>query len=307
MQLTHIQLLKVKVDAKIHFYFFFICGIIVLVMNMIMNGKLVREEKVKDLKYRISKLDKKLSLVVIEVGDDEASKVYIKQKEKLALELGINFIVRKFRSAACESEIINAINEYNLDDNINGIMLQLPLPKQLDEFKLINYIDPNKDVDGLTSLNLGKLFQGSECLSSCTASGIVDLLDYYGVDLSGKNVVIINRSIVIGKPLAMMLVDRNATVTVCHSKTREIKSFTKTADIVITGVGKPNFLTKDMVKEGVIVIDAGITRFNGKVAGDVCFDEVKDKSLYITPVPGGVGVMTVYELCENLYKTLRLK
>ena len=274
---------------------------------MIMNGKLVREEKVKDLKYRISKLDKKLSLVVIEVGDDEASKVYIKQKEKLALELGINFIVRKFRSNACESEIINAIKGYNLDNNINGIMLQLPLPKQLDEFKLINYIDPNKDVDGLTSLNLGKLFQGSECLSSCTANGIVDLLDYYGVDLSGKNVVIINRSIVIGKPLAMMLIDRNATVTVCHSKTRDLKSFTKTADIVITGVGKPNFLNKDMVKEGVIAIDAGITRFNGKVAGDVCFDEVKDKSLYITPVPGGVGVMTVYELCENLYKTVRLK
>ena len=274
---------------------------------MIIDGKKVREDKLKDLKVRIDALDKKLTLVVVKVGSDEASGVYVKQKERLAKELGVNFISRLLPSDVTESELISVINEYNMDKLVNGIIVQLPLPKHINETKVVNSIDVNKDVDGLTILNTGKLFQNMDTLVSCTSSGIIDMLDYYNINVSGKNAVVIGRSLLVGKPVSMLLNNRNATVTMCHSKTENLSEITRNADIIVIAIGVPNFLTSDMVKEGAVVIDVGINRVNGKLVGDASFEELKEKCSYITPVPGGVGQMTVYELYENVYKTLKLK
>ncbi len=274
---------------------------------MIIDGKKVREDKLVDLKSRINKLDKKLTLVVIKVGNDEASNVYVNQKEKLAKEIGVNFIRRELSDSISEEELISIINEYNINDNVNGIIVQLPLPKQINESNIVNSISANKDVDGLTYYNTGKLFQNVDTLVSCTSSGIIDMLDYYNIPLSGKSVTVIGRSLLVGKPLSLLFNNRNATVTMCHSKTKNLINYTKNADIVVVAVGKPNFLTSDMVKDGAVVIDVGINRLDGKLIGDTCFDELKNKCSYITPVPGGVGQMTVYELYENVYKTLKLK
>ena len=274
---------------------------------MIIDGKKVREDKLKDLKVRIDALDKKLTLVVVKVGSDEASGVYVKQKERLAKELGVNFISRLLPSDVTESELISVINEYNMDKLVNGIIVQLPLPKHINETRVVNSIDVNKDVDGLTILNTGKLFQNMDTLVSCTSSGIIDMLDYYNINVSGKNAVVIGRSLLVGKPVSMLLNNRNATVTMCHSKTENLSEITRKADIIVIAIGVPNFLTSDMVKEGAVVIDVGINRVNGKLVGDASFEELKEKCSYITPVPGGVGQMTVYELYENVYKTLKLK
>lgn len=274
---------------------------------MIIDGKKVREDKLKDLKRKIDALDKKLTLVVVKVGNDEASGVYVKQKELLAKELGVNFISRVLPSDVTESELISVINEYNLDKSVNGIIVQLPLPKHINETRVVNTIDVNKDVDGLTILNTGKLFQNMDTLVSCTSSGIIDLLDYYNIEVSGKNAVVIGRSLLVGKPVSMLLNNRNATVTMCHSKTENLSEITRNADIIVVAIGVPNFLTSDMVKEGAVVIDVGINRVNGKLMGDADFENLKEKCSYITPVPGGVGQMTVYELYENVYKTLKLK
>ena len=274
---------------------------------MIIDGKKVREDKLKDLKVRIDALDKKLTLVVVKVGSDEASGVYVKQKERLAKELGVNFISRLLPSDVTESELISVINEYNMDKLVNGIIVQLPLPKHINETRVVNSIDVNKDVDGLTILNTGKLFQNMDTLVSCTSSGIIDMLDYYNINVSGKNAVVIGRSLLVGKPVSMLLNNRNATVTMCHSKTENLSEITRTADIIVIAIGVPNFLTSDMVKEGAVVIDVGINRVKGKLVGDASFEELKEKCSYITPVPGGVGQMTVYELYENVYKTLKLK
>lgn len=274
---------------------------------MIIDGKKVREDKLKDLKARIDALDKKLTLVVVKVGSDEASGVYVKQKERLAKELGVNFISRVLPSDVTESELISVINEYNMDKLVNGIIVQLPLPKHINESRIINSIDVNKDVDGLTILNTGKLFQNMDTLVSCTSRGIIDMLDYYNIKVSGKNAVVIGRSLLVGKPVSMLLNNRNATVTMCHSKTENLSEITRKADIIVIAIGVPNFLTSNMVKEGAVVIDVGINRVNGKLVGDAAFEELKEKCSYITPVPGGVGQMTVYELYENVYKTLKLK
>lgn len=274
---------------------------------MIIDGKKVREDKLKDLKRKIDALDKKLTLVVVKVGNDEASGVYVKQKELLAKELGVNFISRVLPSDVTESELISVINEYNLDKSVNGIIVQLPLPKHINETRVVNTIDVNKDVDGLTILNTGKLFQNMDTLVSCTSSGIIDLLDYYNIEVSGKNAVVIGRSLLVGKPVSMLLNNRNATVTMCHSKTENLSEITRNADIIVVAIGVPNFLTSDMVKEGAVVIDVGINRVNGKLMGDADFENLKEKCSYITPVPGGVGQMTVFELYENVYKTLKLK
>ena len=185
--------------------------------------------------------------------------------------------------------------------------LDLPLPKHINETRVVNTIDVNKDVDGLTILNTGKLFQNMDTLVSCTSSGIIDLLDYYNIEISGKNAVVIGRSLLVGKPVSMLLNNRNATVTMCHSKTENLSEITRNADIIIVAIGVPNFLTSDMVKEGAVVIDVGINRVDGKLVGDANFESLKEKCSYITPVPGGVGQMTVYELYENVYKTLKLK
>ena len=275
-------------------------------MNII-DGKLVRKEMLEELKKKVHKLNENLSLLVIQVGNDEASNVYIKQKETAALEVGYNFIHKHYTEDISEEDLINSIQKYNNDNLITGIMVQMPIPKTLNSTTILNTIDPLKDVDGLTSVNAGKLVQNIEGLVPCTAKGIIDLLDYYQIPLEGSNVVIIGRSILVGKPVSYLLTNRNASVTLLHSKSQNIKDYTKRADIVIVAVGIPHFLKEDMVKDNAIVIDVGISRIDGKLVGDVDFDKVKDKCRYITPVPGGVGPMTVYELMNNVYLARKLQ
>jgi len=267
----------------------------------LLDGRKIRNKKIEELKNKVSKLDKKLGLVVIQVGNDEASNVYVKQKEKLALDIGYNFIYKKFSEDISNKKIIEYIKDLNKDDNINGIIVQLPLSKSLDTNLIINMIDPSKDVDGLTYINSGKLIQNSNALIPCTPKGIIDLLKEYNIEIEGKNVVIIGRSILVGKPLFNLFINNNATVTLCHSKSKDITYYTRNADIVVVAVGKKYFLKKDMIKENAIIIDVGINRENNKLYGDVDFDNVKDITSYITPVPGGVGPMTVYELMNNVY------
>ena len=268
-----------------------------------LRGKDYREKNIPLLKEKIAQVDSQLGLVVIQVGEDEASKVYVKQKEKLALELGYKFIHKTYGEDVTDEEIISYINEINNDDTVDGIIVQMPLPKHLNTSLIQNSISPLKDVDGLTYVNAGKLIANSPALVPCTPKGIIDLLDDNGIEIEGKNVVVIGRSILVGKPIANLLTNRNATVTLCHSKTNDIGFYTRNADIVIVAVGKAGFLTEDMVKEGVVVIDVGINRIDGKLYGDVDYEGVSKKASYITPVPGGVGPMTVYELMNNVYES----
>ena len=267
-------------------------------MKMI-DGKLVRDERKKELIEKVNKLDKKLTLVDVNVGNDEASKIYIKQKEKMALNIGYNFINLHFDNII-EEELIKEIDKLNKDDNITGIIVQLPLPDYLNKDKILNTILPSKDVDGLTNTNLLKLINKEKCLLPCTPKGILSLLDYYNIDLH-QNVVIVGRSKLVGYPLFNLLLNRDSTVTICHSKTKNLKEITKNADILIVAVGKKGLITKDMIKDEVIIIDVGINRVDDKIYGDV-EDDCKDKASYITPVPGGVGPMTVISLMENVYE-----
>ncbi len=275
-------------------------------MNLI-DGKMVRNAKLEELKEKLSKLENKPNLVVIQVGNDEASNVYIKQKEKLASELQYNFIHKHFKEDTSEEELVKEISNCNNDSLINGIIVQLPIPKHLNSNNIINAINPLKDVDGLTSINAGKLVQNTPGLIPCTAKGIIDLLDYYEIPLEGANVVVIGRSLLVGKPVANLLTNRNASVTLLHSKSKNISYYTQNADIIVVAVGVPHFLTKDMIKDGSVIIDVGINRVNGKLLGDVDFDNLKDICSYITPVPGGVGPMTVYELMNNVYLARKLQ
>ena len=272
-----------------------------------MRSKEFKEIKMADLKNKVNQLGTQLGLVVIQIGDDEASNVYVKQKEKLAWEIGYKFVHKRYTSNVTNEEIIEYINELNNDDSIDGIIVQMPIPSHLDTELIQNTISPLKDVDGLTFFNTGRLVHGSPALVPCTPKGIVELLDYYNIDIEGKKAVVVGRSILVGKPIAHMLLNRNATVTTCHSKTKDVSSYTKDADIVVVAVGKAGFLTGDMIKEGSIVIDVGISRIDGKLYGDVDFESCKDKVSYLTPVPGGVGPMTVYELMNNVYEAHMLR
>ena len=268
-----------------------------------MRGKEYKEKNIPILKDKINDLGIQLGLVVIQVGEDEASNVYVKQKEKLALELGYKFIHKKYKEDVNNDKVINYINKLNKDDSIDGIIVQMPLPKHLDTELIQNTISPLKDVDGLTYINAGKLLHNSPSLIPCTPKGIIDLLDEYGINIEGKNAVVIGRSILVGKPIANILTNRNATVTLCHSHSKDISFYTKNADLIVVAAGKKDLLTADMVKDGVIVVDVGINRIDGKLYGDVDFESVSKKASYITPVPGGIGPMTVYELMKNVYET----
>lgn len=269
---------------------------------MIIDGKLVKKEKLLELKQQLELLNKKPCLCVIQVGHDEASNVYVKQKAKLCKELGYEFIHRTLPEDIDEVMLIQAIDLLNLDDEVDGIIVQMPLPPHLNPIKVLNAIDSAKDVDGLTYLNSGMLLQKADGFIPCTPKGVIDLLNYYNISIEGKQCLVIGRSILVGKPMAHLLLDRNGTVTVAHSKTPNLKELCQQADIIVTSVGKKWLITEDMVKEGAVVIDVGINRENGKLYGDVDFDRVSQKASYITPVPGGVGQMTVYELCENTHK-----
>lgn len=266
-----------------------------------LNGKELRDKLILKLKEKVEKLPTQLGLVVIQVGEEEASKVYVRQKEKIALELGYKFIHKVYPTSVEDKELIEYIESLNNDDTIDGIIVQMPLPKHLNTNAIQNTISPNKDVDGLTFYNAGKLLHNIPSLIPCTPKGIMDLLDEHKIEIAGKNVAVIGRSILVGKPIATLLTNRNATVAICHSKTENIAVYTKNADIVIAAVGSPAFLTADMVKPGSAIIDVGINRINGKLYGDVDYENVSKVASYITPVPGGVGPMTVYELMHNVY------
>ena len=274
------------------------------------DGKIISTKIKEELKAEIKTYMIKPCLAVIQIGNDEASNVYISAKQKACSEVGIYLKHIKFDEDSREIEIINKIIELNNDEYVHGILLQLPIPEKFNEEKLINYISRNKDVDGLTDINVGKLINNKKCLVSCTPQGIIKLLEESGVSIPGKNVVIVGRSKLVGKPLISLFLNNDATVTVCHSKTNNLKEFTKNADILVVAVGKKHLITEDMVKKDSVVIDVGINRIDGKLYGDVDYENVKNKVSLITPVPGGVGPMTVAMLLCNVntvYKNLNNK
>ena len=272
---------------------------------MLLDGKKVSDEKCVILKKQIKDLTFKPALAVVQVGNDPVSDVYVRQKRNLAIKLDIKFEHYKLDESISEEEIISIIKKLNMRKDINGIILQLPLPKSFDENKLLNLIDPDKDVDGLTDINSGRLWKGTNGLIPCTAKGIITLLKYYNISLLGKRVAIVGRSMLVGKPLAALFLNENTTVTICHSKTKNLKKILLGSDIVIVAVGKANFITEDMIKKGAIIVDAGINITKDGLIGDVYFEKLKDKALYITPVPGGVGPMTVYSLMENVIEVCK--
>ena len=276
-------------------------------MDKIIDGKLVRETVKGELKKEIGELKEELTLAVIQVGNNEASNIYVNNKIKLCNEIGINSIHKKFDDIITEEELINEIEKLNSDDSVNGILVQLPLPDVFNTKKVINTISYLKDVDGLTTTNIGKLYNDEESIVPCTALGVIKLLDYYNINLEGRNVAVVGRSTLVGRPLFKLLLDRNATVTMCHSKTSNLENVLKTKDIIISATGKKGLIKKEMVKDGAVVIDVGITRVDNKIYGDVDFDEVYDKASFITKVPGGVGPMTVICLMENTLNCYKLQ
>lgn len=253
-------------------------------------------QEYKDLGKREPRLD------ILLVGNDFGSQKYVEMKSKKAQELGIQCNVHSFEESVQESELIQLIETLNQDINVDGVMVQLPLPKHISESNVLEKISPSKDVDGLTSVNLGKLFKNdSSAIAPATAKGILELLKEYGIDINGKTAVVIGRSDIVGLPVAALLQNENATVTVCHSHTQNLKEICKRADILVVGIGKPEYIDREYVKEGAVVIDVGTNKNEeGKLVGDVNFESVKDIISYITPVPGGVGPMTIVCLLSNL-------
>lgn len=268
----------------------------------IIDGKEIKKQILDELKEEVSKLEIKPSLVVIQVGDNDASNVYIKQKAKMADYVGYDYKHIKLSEDITTEEVVKIIDELNNDKKINGVMVQMPLPNHIDTELVQNAVIPSKDVDGLSDLNAGLLFHNKDALYSCTPYGVMELLKRYKIQVEGRHVVVVGRSNLVGKPMSMMLTNAGATVTLCHSKTVDLSKYTKDADILISCVGKANFITEKMVKEGSVVIDVGITRSESGLCGDVKFDEVASKTKYITPVPGGVGPMTVAMLGSNVLK-----
>lgn len=246
------------------------------------------------------RVDKPKTLAIVSVGDDPASKVYVRNKIKACEKAGVDVAHHQLPSNCPEYFLADLIKELNVAPNIHGILVQLPLPPHIDSKRILNLIDPNKDVDGFHPYNIGKLAVDDRNMIPCTPKGIMWLLTTYGIPVSGKHCVIVGRSNIVGKPLAMLMLNDNATVTVCHSHTRNLADLTRQADILVAAVGKPHFITADMVKSGAVVIDVGINRVDGKLVGDVDFDSVSEVASYITPVPGGVGQMTVAALIDNM-------
>lgn len=272
---------------------------------MILDGKKVRDEVFASLKEKVKGLD--LKLVVIQVGHDEASNVYIKQKEKMCSELGYHFGHINLDENVTEEEIKDLIIKLNNDDNVTGILVQMPLPKHINEEKIANLIDYKKDVDGLTYENVIHLYNNTKGLMSCTPKGIINILDYYNISVIDKKVLIIGRGILVGRPLSMIFRNMDANVTCVHSKTTNLEYYTKEADIIICATGKAHLLKKGMIKKGAVVIDAGITRENGKIIGDADYKELLEDASYITPVPGGIGPMTIAGLAENVLEAYYLQ
>ena len=272
---------------------------------MILDGKSLANERALLLKTRVATLKAQNiipTLLIILVGEDPASAIYVRNKVKKCAEIGIKAILEKLEANCSSEAILEVIEKANKDPKIDGIILQSPLPKQFNEQEIMQHIHSKKDVDGFGTLNLGHLLLGDEEILAATPLGIIRLLEKYDIPVASKNVLMIGRSQIVGRPLAAMLLNRDATVTIAHSKTKNLKELTLQADILISAVGHPRFITEDMVKEGTVCIDVGINRENGHVIGDMDFEKIKEKASYITPVPGGVGPMTIVTLLENVYQ-----
>jgi methylenetetrahydrofolate dehydrogenase (NADP+)/methenyltetrahydrofolate cyclohydrolase len=278
-------------------------------MTELIDGKELAKKIRANLKIECEELNKKginSKLAVIMVGDDPASKVYVRNKSRACEDVGIKYEEHLLDEKISQKELIDLIKKLNQDKTINGILLQSPIPSNLDINEAFRTISPEKDVDGFNPVNVGKLVLNQDTFVSCTPYGIMKMFEEYNIDLTGKNVVILGRSNIVGKPLIHCCLNKNATVTTCHSKTQNIKEIASKADILISAIGKANFVTSDMVKENAVVIDVGINRLdNGKITGDVDFENVKEKASYITPVPGGVGPMTIAMLMNNVIKATK--
>lgn len=272
-------------------------------MAIIMDGKALSKKIIEQIKEEVGRLNKKNifpKLAVIMVGEDAASKVYVRNKSKACSNTGIAYEEFLLNENISMEELLKIIKELNEREDVHGILLQSPIPKPLDIYTAFETIDFRKDVDGFHPINIGRLALKRQTFISCTPYGVMKLLEEYNINLKGANVVILGRSNIVGKPLAQCLLNEDATVTICHSKTKNIEEITKQADILISAIGKPKFVTKDMVKENAVVIDVGINRLETGLVGDVDFEEVQDKVAYITPVPGGVGPMTIAMLLHNV-------
>ena len=271
-------------------------------MAKILDGKLMAEDLTKDQTRRVAELAAKgviPGLAVVLVGEDPASQIYVRNKGIACETVGMHSKTIRLPQSASQDEVIAAVDELNADDSIHGILVQLPLPGHLDEAAVLTRILPQKDVDGFHISNAGKLFSGQSGVVPCTPKGIIHMLKQGGVDLAGKDAVVIGRSNIVGKPAAMLLLNENCTVTICHSRTQNLKEHCRRADILVAAIGKPRFVTADMVKPGAAVVDVGINRVDGKVVGDVDYEAVSEVAGYITPVPGGVGKLTISMLIEN--------
>lgn len=270
----------------------------------ILDGKSLSAKVKDELKGNVNSYFQTPILAVVTIGDDAASEVYVKNKKKACEYVGMSFIHLDYASCVKEEVVIKKIKQLNKDKSINGIIVQLPIPDNFNVSKIINTIDPSKDVDGLTNTQAGKLIQNEKCLIPCTPKGIMEIFKEYKIDLEGKHVVIVGRSNLVGKPLMLECLNKNATVTMCHSKTKDLKKYTKDADILVVAVGKKYLIDKTMVKKDSVIIDVGINRIDGKLYGDVN-PNVEEVCEYLTPVPGGVGPMTVSMLLKNTFEAYK--
>lgn len=280
-------------------------------MANIIDGKIVSanvKQQVKLENQKLMDMGITTGLAVVIVGDDPASRVYVNNKKKACEVVGFKSFEYALPQETTQSQLLELVQALNQDDNVNGILVQLPLPKHIDETAIIDAISPDKDVDAFHPINVGKIMVGDYAFLPCTPAGVMELIKSTGVDLTGKDCVVIGRSNIVGKPMAMLLLHSNGTVTICHSKTKDLKSICLNADVIVASVGRPNFVTADMVKQGAIVIDVGINRMaDGRLCGDVDFAEVSKKAGYITPVPGGVGPMTIAMLMKNTLTASKLQ
>lgn len=273
-------------------------------MAVLIDGKLVSEKTRENIKGDVEAFKERYGavpgLAVIVVGNDPASAVYVRNKHKACLSVGINSLQIELPEATTEDELLSKIDELNIDPAVNGILVQLPLPKHISEEKVTAKILPEKDVDAFHAENVGRIMMGNYDFLPCTPAGIIRLLEFYNIEISGKRCVVIGRSNIVGKPMALLLLEKHGTVTVCHSRTEGLAEITKEADIVVVAIGRPKFLTADMAKPGAVIVDVGINRgADGKLVGDVDFESVSEIASYITPVPGGVGPMTITMLLKN--------
>ena len=280
-------------------------------MAKIIDGKAISAKVKAEVRTEVSALKEQginIGLAVVIVGDNSASRVYVNNKKKSCAEVGIESFEYALPESTTQDELLDLVQKLNTDDNVNGILVQLPLPKHINETAVINAIVPEKDVDAFHPENVGHIMIGDFKFLPCTPAGVMELIAETGIDVSGKNCVVIGRSNIVGKPMAMLLLHKNGTVTVCHSKTKNLKEICSEADILVAAVGRANFVTADMIKEGAVVIDVGMNRLdNGKLCGDVDYEACFDKSGYITPVPGGVGPMTIAMLMKNTLTSAKIK